>query len=337
MSAQAKTNNNPCEKCGARNAHISTVREVLTTRGKIPSIHCLICRRKTLKEMAQAQERQRRASAAIIAARGADHTQPDYRLERWLVTKDDVVRQNRRSHEHPWTDTPDDQPDRPPQKMKSKICSVCHQSSKDYRVYFHSIEKNPTILDTCKLCAAILMREPQLISREKQKTQKRKRQQPPSYTTLAPCPGCHSHPVEAERPRHPLRYCEDCTEATLDAIEAIIPETARKRQTNRIILRTSPYGCQRCNPAKSRTNPNECLLCRTEYDLMLVADFPLELKDRPNKTGCETCPSKETSVIACSSTPKGASKYTSVCATCARISRDYYRFQLDLLILESCL
>ena len=318
-----------CSKCGTKNNFINTVPDIPPSEtGQAPPIYCVKCRGDAARTIAQLRDTQQAATSTITTARyGEAQLQPDTRLERWLLTHNGAVRQNRTSPEDPWEDTPEDAWANTPEEEQVQpgpdqpdaTCSTCNSEPGCYSTQMRNSRNYTITIHTCQVCTLLLMQDTQTIH------QRANRPRTPWKTVLAPCPSCGLNPVQADRPSHPIGTCKTCLTATLQAINALVPRTTEQRRTDQAVYLTNPEGdCTRCSENGGDRTPAECLPCRIEYELM-------QQQAQPNKKGhkktkpaeCASCPSK-TAVVNATVLPRTQSpQILKICGTCAQIARHH--------------
>ena len=315
-----------CSQCGAIGTIVKQVAHVPTASPDVESaspIYCTYCRADAKQQLEKRASIQRIETQRILDIRGET---ADTRLERWLVTHNDVIRQARHRLEHQWVDVPGVDANAQPPRPKDRRCGICHDVAPDEP--FDITNEHQVRL--CDVCADMLADQPQRVVWRSSKSL-------PTVVHLVECPGCGKPMFRNETGA----ACQSCHKTAIVALIKSGRETPNGQKTLLKLMHANPAGqCFRCSP-DSRKPPWTCPPCWHYFNALPESQFPHErqITWRTAERKCALC---ETSTITDKATKfepsTGRYEKVHICRTCSRITTQHTgRKGTSIIELDRCL
>ena len=299
-----------CSQCGSQklNAKHDTKPEV-SKNGATPPFFCADCRARCLAAISKERNTLRDKTMQLAAVRNLSFE--DNRTERWLETRDDIVRQSRATPQLPWMDTPSEEiapaPSQKPRRLKS--CLICKISPREVNVRLRTEAGRRAMIGICAICAKLASEN----SHNVRVNVEGNGNTVVEAFTLTQCPGCYAPVIES----NPLVPCPSCAEDAISAARKLADGPTLAEELRALLVINPAGSCRRCNP-QSRAEPYDCPLCRHDYRTMPGNQFPAFAAFRAAGTCC-VCGVAKAAVAAMQVGERDHFR-DSICVTCARIA-----------------
>ena len=276
--------------------------------GAVPPFFCVDCRSRCQDMISE--ERGIRRNGTLRLAIMRDQSLDDTRTERWLETRDDIVRQNRATPQQPWMDTSgDDLVPAISQKTKRvRNCLICKLSPREVAIRLRDETGQYDMMSICTICA-------KLASNGTYPVNVNVGDNPDTLLapfTLTQCPGCTAQVIQSD----PIVPCHSCVDDAISAAEKLVGDAAFAELAD--LLEVNPTGsCRRCDP-QSCEEPYNCPSCRSDYRAMPDSRFPV-FSNRGNAGTCCVCRAVNAAIVAIEDGERNHHGNL-ICTTCARIA-----------------
>ena len=244
-----------CAHCGSRSLAIKQdTRPETSMSGAVPPFFCADCRTRYQAVISEERGIRRNSTLRLAIMRGL--SLDDTRTERWLETRNDIVRQNRATPQHPWMDTSgDDLVPAISQKTKRvRNCLICKLSPREVAIRLRDETGQYAMISICTICA-------KLASKGAYPVNVNVSGNPDTLLapfTLTQCPGCTAQVIQSD----PIVPCHSCVDDAISAAEKLVGDTTFAELA--ALLEANPTGsCRRCDP-QSREEPYNCPSCRSD-------------------------------------------------------------------------